>query len=158
MKNKYKSIWVYPSKYIFPGDPEMTLELLKTSEDYLDHEVWLEFGTWSVEETRILLTFFRLSSVPVKIFSHTEYSETYYDQYRNPSKNSFDTLEELISKCDDSPNWCWFAIRIHEDNFLRFWKEFLEFCIDWKFIFWYGPGLGKVDWWMNKFNNNGINT
>lgn len=152
LKNKYKSLWVYPSRYIAtPENPEKTLELLKTSEDYLNHEVWLEFGTWSIEETSILLIFLRTCSVPIKIFSHLEYSETYYDPDRGPSKNSFNTLEELISKCDDSPNWCWFAVRIHEDYFIQFWKEFLKFCLEWKFIFWYGPGLGKVDRWINKF-------
>lgn len=148
-QNGYKSIWISPPSLIIPENPKKTLENLKKSEDYKESEVWLEIGTWSIEEMTLILEFFRSFKDVLRVLKPDEYIYTYFDFTTSPKDNSFDSIDDLEKFGKQRPDSCWFAIKIREDSFLEIWKAFLEFCLEWKFVFWYGPGLGKVDWFIN---------
>lgn len=145
-QNEYKSIWISPPSLLDPGNPVWTFENLKTSEDYDENFLWLEIGTWSIEEMTLVLVFLRKFKDTLKVLSIFEYELTYFDFSYSPEDNSFNSIEELDQKGKHRPDNCWFALRIQENSFLEFWKEFLDFCLKNKFVFWYGPGHEKIDW------------
>lgn len=142
----YKSIWISPPSLLDPENLEKTLENLKTSKDYDGSSLWLEVGTWSVDEMTLILVFLRKFKDILKVQSIFEYELTYFDFSYSPEDNSFNSIGELSRKGNHMPDNCWFALRIREDSFIKFWDSFIEFCLKNKFVFWYGPELGKIDW------------
>lgn len=134
----YKIVDLYPHN-IFSTDPEKTLEKLKLEDDYKDSKVWIEIGTWSIEEMTLILVFCR-DYLGVSILSNKDYNYTYYYYrylYERTAKDYlYKTGEDLLNDSyNRGADVCNIALRIHEDNFLEFWKDFLGFCSEWKFIF-----------------------
>ena len=134
----YKIIDLYPHN-IFSTDPEKTLEKLKSEDDYKDSKVWIEIGTWSIEEMTLILVFCRDYS-GVSILSNKDYDYTYYHYrylYGKTIKNYlYKTSWDLLNdSCNRGADVCNIALRINEDDFPKFWKDFLEFCSEWKFMF-----------------------
>lgn len=134
----YKIIDLYPH-YIFSIDPKETLGRLKSEDDYKEFKVWIEIGTWSIEEMTLILVFCR-EYPGVSILSNKDYDYTYYYYryfYGKTAKDHlYKTKEDLLNdSCNRVADICNIALRIHKDYFIQFWKDFLKFCSDWKFVF-----------------------
>lgn len=82
----YKSIWISPPSLLDPENLEKTLENLKTSKDYDGSSLWLEVGTWSVDEMTLILVFLRKFKDILKVQSIFEYELTYFDFSYSPQR------------------------------------------------------------------------
>lgn len=134
----YKIIDLYPHN-IFSIDPKKTLKKLKSEDDYKYPKVWIEIGTWSIEEMTLILVFCR-DYPGVSILSNKDYNYTYY-HYRylcgkTTKEYFYKTQKDLLNDSyNRGADVCNIALKINEDNFLEFWKDFLKFCSEWKFVF-----------------------
>ena len=136
-QKEYKIIYIYPD-YISLKDSKEILRKLKIEKDYNNSRVWIEIGTWSIEEMSIILIFCKkypqVNVLPYKEYGFTVYH--YENRYSRTAKDYlYKTKEELINDSyNRNADACNIALQISEDQFIEFWEDFLQFCSEWKFI------------------------
>lgn len=126
----------------------ISIEILES--EFLDENgtrqegIMLRIYSLVLEDLGIILGRFR--NYPGLIMPHfEEYDFSSYDPGINPIDVSFENLEDVNS--DLFSRNCNIALELRKDDFQEFYNEFKDFCLEWRFVFWHGPRLGK-----DKFN------
>lgn len=125
------------------------ISLTKSESEFLDENevrtegITLRIYSLVLEDLGIILERFRY--YPKLLMPHfEEYDFSGYDPGINPFDVSFKSLEDV--NFDSFSGNCNIALELPKDNFREFYDEFKDFCLEWRFVFGYSPGLGKVDW------------
>lgn len=138
-KRRYKIISIEMSESEFLDENETRQE-----------GIMLRIYSGCLEDLGIILRQFRY--YPNLLMPHfEEYDFSGYDPGLNPFDVSFENLDDV--NFDSFSGNCNIALELPKGNFQEFYDEFKDFCLEWRFVFWYDSGLGK-----DKFNENEINT